>query len=67
VRILLDTNVVMSALFGGKPYLLEVIRQRGDVQLFSSTALLEELADVLARPQRQAARAHRQDGARSAG
>ena len=52
MRIVLDTNVVLSALlWRGKPYqLLEALSQRPDVYLFSSPALLEELADVLARP-----------------
>ena len=52
MRIVLDTNVVFSALlWRGTPYrLLEAIRQRSDTQLYSSTALLEELADVLTRP-----------------
>lgn len=52
VRIVLDTNVVMSALlWRGKPYqLLEAIRQRADLQLYSSATLLQELADVLTRP-----------------
>jgi putative PIN family toxin of toxin-antitoxin system len=52
MRIVLDTNVVMSALlWRGTPYqLLAAIRQRPSVQLFSSTTLLEELADVLTRP-----------------
>jgi putative PIN family toxin of toxin-antitoxin system len=52
VRIVLDANVALSALlWRGTPYrLLEAIRQRGDVQLVSSAALLEELADVLTRP-----------------
>lgn len=52
MRVVLDTNVALSALlWRGKPYrLLEAIRQRGDVQLISSAALLEELADVLTRP-----------------
>lgn len=52
MRIVLDTNVALSALlWRGTPYrLLEAIRQRGDVQLVSSAALLEELADVLMRP-----------------
>jgi putative PIN family toxin of toxin-antitoxin system len=52
MRIVLDTNVVMSALlWRGTPYqLLAAIRQRPSVQLFSSAALLEELADVLTRP-----------------
>lgn len=52
MRIVLDTNVVMSALlWRGTPYrLLEAIRLRSDLHLVSSTALLEELADVLSRP-----------------
>jgi uncharacterized protein len=52
VRLVLDTNIVVSALlWRGTPYrLLEEIRQRAGVQLFSSTPLLEELADVLGRP-----------------
>lgn len=52
MRIVLDTNVVLSALlWRGKPYqLLQTIRQRPDVQLYSSAALLAELADVLTRP-----------------
>jgi len=52
VRLLLDTNVVVSALlWRGTPYrLLAAIRERGDVQLVASMALLDELADVLARP-----------------
>jgi uncharacterized protein len=52
LRIVLDTNVVLSALlWRGKPYrFLEAIVQRGDIRLFSSPALLAELADVLSRP-----------------
>jgi putative PIN family toxin of toxin-antitoxin system len=52
VRLLLDTNVVVSALlWRGTPYrLLAAIRERGDVQLVTSITLLDELADVLARP-----------------
>ncbi len=52
MRIVLDTNVVMSALlWRGNPYrLVEAIRQRADIQLYTSAVLLEELADVLARP-----------------
>ncbi len=51
MRIVLDTNVVLSALlWRGTPYhLLAAIAQRSSVQLYSSTALLEELADVLTR------------------
>jgi putative PIN family toxin of toxin-antitoxin system len=52
VRIVLDTNVVLSALlWRGTPYrLLDAIQQRSSTQLYSSTALLEELTDVLTRP-----------------
>lgn len=52
MRVVLDTNVVVSALlWRGTPYrLLHAIRTREDTQLFSSIALLEELADVLLRP-----------------
>lgn len=52
MRIVLDTNVALSALlWRGKPYrLLEAIRQRSDVRLFSSPVLLAELTDVLSRP-----------------
>jgi len=52
VRLVLDTNVVVSALlWRGKPHqLLEAIRQRSNWQIYSSSALLEELADVLTRP-----------------
>ncbi len=52
MRLVLDTNVVLSALlWRGKPYqLLDALSRRPDVYLFSSPALLEELADVLARP-----------------
>jgi putative PIN family toxin of toxin-antitoxin system len=52
VRIVLDTNIVLSALlWQGTPYgLLAAIRRQPDAQLYSSTTLLEELADVLTRP-----------------
>ncbi len=52
MRIVLDTNVVMSALlWRGNPYqLLQAIRQRSNLQIYSSVTLLEELADVLTRP-----------------
>jgi uncharacterized protein len=52
VRIVLDTNVVLSALlWRGTPYrLLDAIRQRSSTQLYSSATLLEELADILTRP-----------------
>lgn len=52
MRIVLDTNVVLSALLwrGTPHHLLVAIDQRQGVQICSSTALLEELADVLTRP-----------------
>ena len=52
VRIVLDTNVVLSALlWRGTPYrLLYAVRQQEQVELFTSIALLEELAEVLLRP-----------------
>ena len=52
MRIVLDTNVVLSALLwrGTPHHLLAAIGQRSSIQLYSSSALLEELADVLARP-----------------
>lgn len=52
MRIVLDTNVVLSALlWRGTPYrLLQTVRQHEHAQLFTSAALLEELGEVLARP-----------------
>ncbi len=52
VRIVLDTNVVVSALlWRGTPHRLrDTIRQHPSTQLFTSAALLDELARVLARP-----------------
>lgn len=52
MRIVLDTNVVLSALlWRGTPYrLLEAVRQRSETRLFCSPALLDELANVLTRP-----------------
>lgn len=51
MRIVLDTNIVLSALLwqGTPHHLLVAIRQQPGAQLYSSTALLEELADVLTR------------------
>jgi uncharacterized protein len=51
VRIVLDTNVALSALlWHGTPYrLLQAIRQRQRAQLFASAALLRELGEVLTR------------------
>jgi uncharacterized protein len=53
VRLVLDTNTVLSALlWRGTPYqLLERIRnQHPRLQLYSSPVLLEELTEVIARP-----------------
>lgn len=51
MRLVLDTNVVLSGLlWRGTPHrLLEMIRQQPSHQIYSSAALLEELTDVLAR------------------
>ena len=52
MRIVLDANVVLSALlWRGTPHRLrEAIRAQPSAQLFTSAALLAELADVLSRP-----------------
>ncbi|MDR3300721.1 MAG: putative toxin-antitoxin system toxin component, PIN family [Candidatus Accumulibacter sp.] len=52
MRIVLDTNVVLSALlWRGTPYrLLDAIRQHSETRLLTSPALLDELTEVLARP-----------------
>jgi uncharacterized protein len=50
MRLVLDTNVVASALlWNGAPRLLLQAAQDKRVELFSSTALLAELTDVLRR------------------
>lgn len=50
MRLVLDTNVVVSALvFGGTPLQLLQAAVTGDVLLFTSPALLTELREVLAR------------------
>lgn len=52
MRIVLDTNVVMSALlWRGTPHrLLEAIRQHPNVRLYRSAVPIEELTDVFTRP-----------------
>jgi putative PIN family toxin of toxin-antitoxin system len=52
LRIVLDTNVIFSALlWRGTPYrLLATIGRQPRTQLFTSAVLLEELAEVLTRP-----------------
>jgi putative PIN family toxin of toxin-antitoxin system len=50
-RIVLDTNVLISAvLFGGKPRDLVRLVSGGAMRAFLSPAMLRELQDVLARP-----------------
>jgi putative PIN family toxin of toxin-antitoxin system len=50
VRLVLDTNVVVSALiWGGTPLKLLQAAVEGDTELYTSPALLAELRDVLAR------------------
>ncbi len=51
MRLLLDTNVVFSALLwrGAAYELLVTLRDRADVRLFTGATLLAELADVLTR------------------
>jgi putative PIN family toxin of toxin-antitoxin system len=50
VRLLLDTNVVVSAIvWGGLPFNLLQAATAGDIELVTSPALLAELRDVLER------------------
>jgi putative PIN family toxin of toxin-antitoxin system len=50
VRLVLDTNVVASAiLWGGTPRLLLQAARDKRVELFTSTAMLAELTDILGR------------------
>jgi putative PIN family toxin of toxin-antitoxin system len=50
VQLVLDTNIVVSALiWGGTPYRLLQAATSGDIALFTSPVLLQELRDVLAR------------------
>lgn len=50
MRLVLDTNVVVSALiWGGLPYKLIEAAVAGDIELVTSPALLTELRDVLGR------------------
>lgn len=51
MRLVLDTNVVASAmLWGGNPKRLLQARREKRVELFTSVAMLAELTDILARP-----------------
>jgi putative PIN family toxin of toxin-antitoxin system len=50
-RLVLDTNVVVSAvLWGGKPELLLALAGEGEIRLFTSKHLHEELRATLDRP-----------------
>ena len=51
MRIVLDTNIVLSGLLwrGTPHHVLAAIAQRSNIQLYTSAALLDELADVLTR------------------
>ena len=50
MRVVLDTNVVVSALiWGGEPFKLIEAAAAGDIDLVTSPALLAELRDVLGR------------------
>lgn len=51
MRLVLDTNVVASAmLWGGNPLLLLQARREKRVELYTNMAMLAELTDILARP-----------------
>jgi uncharacterized protein len=50
MRVVLDTNTVVSALlWGGLPYRLMQLAQAGEIELVTSPALIAELAEVLER------------------
>jgi putative PIN family toxin of toxin-antitoxin system len=51
VRVVADTNLIVSAfLWGGTPRRLLNAVEAGDLELFTSRALIVELEDVLSRP-----------------
>lgn len=51
MRLVLDTNVVVSALlWGGLPYRLLQLAVDGDIELFTSPVLAAEFGEILARP-----------------
>jgi len=57
VRVVLDTNVVASALlWGGTPERLIELAGEGSLELFTSQALLAELASILERAIRSSGR-----------
>lgn len=50
MRLVLDTNVVVSAMvWGGTPFKLLQAATDGDIELYTSPALLAELLEVLER------------------
>ena len=50
-RLVLDTNVVVSALlWGGKPLELLALVERGEIRLYTSPPLLAELRATIAKP-----------------
>jgi putative PIN family toxin of toxin-antitoxin system len=54
MRLVLDTNVIASALlWDGEPRRLLRLQRGGKISLFTSVQLLSELTDVLARPKLQ--------------
>ena len=51
MRLVLDTNVVLSAmLWNGTPYRLLQLAVEGEAQVFTSPVLAAELREILARP-----------------
>jgi putative PIN family toxin of toxin-antitoxin system len=67
VRLVLDTNVVVSAvIWGGMPYRLLQAAADGDIELYTSPALLAELRSVLAREHLASRLARQQSSAEQA-
>jgi uncharacterized protein len=55
VRLVIDTNIVFSALlYGGKPLQILQLVIEGQVQAFASEWMLSELAGILSRPEHTA-------------
>lgn len=51
MRVILDTNTVISGLFWrGKPFQVLELMRSGKVKVYASEAMVEELLDVLGRP-----------------
>ncbi len=62
-RIVLDTNVVFSSLYGGKPRAIMDLWRDGSFVLCLSSAILEEYLEVIARFRNSASQAERLVGA----